>query len=403
MRRHLLVTNDFPPKIGGIQNYLWELWRRLPAGAAAVYTTPYSGTAAFDARQPFPIERSPEPWLIPYPWLTSRVRRMALEAECDLVLLDPAIPLGVIGPGLDLPYGVILHGAEVTIPGRLPALRQTLARTLRAASLVVSAGHYALAEAERCAGRSLPSIVIPPGVDSQRFSPPSPDARAKTRARYGVGADDILLATVSRLVPRKGMETLIRASAEVARRHSASPSGFASAGSASRPGSASAGSGPGFRVVIGGTGRQAGELAALASELAAPVDLPGRLGDDEVVDLYGAADLMAMLCNERWFGLEQEGFGIVFLEAAAVGLPQVAGRSGGAHEAVEHEVTGLIVDDPGDISAAAEAIERLIDDADLRHRLGRAARRRAVEEFDYSRLAGQLQGAIDSCDLRPPR
>ncbi|MGH1488236.1 MAG: glycosyltransferase family 4 protein [Acidimicrobiales bacterium] len=378
-RRHLLVTNDFPPKIGGIQNYLWELWRRLPTGVATVYATPYAATAAFDARQPFPIERSPEPWLIPYPWLPSRVRRLTVETDSELVLLDPAVPVGAIGPGLGLPYGVVLHGAEVTIPGRLPGLNTILGRTLRGASLVVSAGQYALTEAERCAGQALPAVVIPPGVDSDRFRPLNPEIRAKTRAEYGIADDQVLLAVVSRLVPRKGMETLIRAAAEVNRRREC--------GAAS------------LQVVIGGTGRQSRELADLVTELQAPVLLPGRLSDDAVAQLYGAADMMAMLCNERWFGLEQEGFGIVFLEAAAAGIPQIAGRSGGAHEAVSDGETGLIVDDPTDVRAVADAIERLVDDPDLRRKMGEAARKRAVEHFDYSHLAEQLQQAIDGCQL----
>ncbi len=380
MRRHLLVTNDFPPKIGGIQNYLWELWRRLPAGTASVYTTPHSGTAAFDARQPFAIERSPEPWLIPYPWLVDRIRRLAAETGSELVLLDPAIPLGAVGPRLGLPYGVILHGAEVTIPGRLPLLRSIMAATLRGASLVVSAGHYGLAEAERCAGRALPSVVVPPGVDGDRFRPATTEVRARVRKRHGLEPGDVLVATVSRLVPRKGMDTLIRAVADVARRTS--------------------GTGTGIRLVIGGEGRQAAELGELARRLDAPVELTGRLGDDDVVDLYGSADLMAMLCNERWFGLEQEGFGIVFLEAAAAGIPQIAGRSGGAHEAVEHGVTGLVVDDPADVSAAVDALHRLVTDPDERAKMGEAARRRALEQFDYGLLAAKLQDEIDRCSLR---
>lgn len=380
MRNHLLVTNDFPPKIGGIQNYLWELWRRLPAGAAAVHTTPYTATAAFDANQPFPVERSAEPWLIPYPWLPSRVRKLAGRFGSELVLFDPAIPVGLIGPRLGMPYGVILHGAEVTIPGRLPGLHSLLAPTLRSASLVISAGQYALTEAERCAGRALPSVVIPPGVDAQRFRPLGPSARAVERARLGLDDNDVLLATVSRLVPRKGMQTLIRAAAEVTRRRS--------------------GSGPRLQVIIGGSGRQSRDLQAEIERTGAPVRMAGRLPDDEVVALYGAADVMAMLCNERWFGLEQEGFGIVFLEAAACGLPQIAGRSGGAHEAVEQDVTGLIIDDPTDIRAAADAIEALMDAPDRRQKMGEEARRRAVDRFDYDRLAEQLQQSVDECNLR---
>ncbi len=379
MRRHLLVTNDFPPKIGGIQNYLWELWRHLPAGAAAVLTTPYRGTAAFDAAQPFPIERSPEPWLGPYPWLGARVRAHADRHGAELVLFDPALPLGAVAPSLGRPYGVVLHGAEVTIPARLPGTRRSMARVLAGASLVVSAGRYALDEAERCVGRSLPSVVVPPGVDADRFVPLAPDRRARVRLDHGIGVDDVLVAAVSRLVPRKGMATLIRAVVEADRRLGHD--------------------GPRLRLVIGGTGRQRGELDDLVRSLDAPVQLTGRLGDAAVAELYGAADLMAMLCHERWFGLEQEGFGIVFLEAAAAGVPQIAGRSGGAHEAVEDGVTGLIVDRPTDVDAAATALVELATDPERRAKYGEAARRRAVDAFDYRVLAAQLQRAIDAVPL----
>ncbi|MEM9561425.1 MAG: glycosyltransferase family 4 protein [Actinomycetota bacterium] len=380
MRRHLLVTNDFPPKIGGIQNYLWELWRHLPAGAAAVLTTPYRGTAAFDAAQPFPIERAPEPWLGPYPWLPARVRANADRHGAELVLFDPALPLGAIAPSLGRPYGVVLHGAEVTIPARLPGTGRLMARVLAGSSLVVSAGRYALDEAERCVGRPLPSVVIPPGVDAARFAPLPPRRRAEVRSEHGIGVDEVLVATVSRLVPRKGMATLIRAVVEADRRLGHD--------------------GPRLRLVIGGNGRQRAELDELVRSLDAPVRLTGRLSDAAVAELYGAADLMAMLCHERWFGLEQEGFGIVFLEAAAAGIPQIAGRSGGAHEAVEDGVTGLVVDHPTDVDAAATALVELATDPERRAKDGEAARRRAVEAFDYRTLATQLQHAIDDASLR---
>ena len=115
--RHLLVTNDFPPKIGGIQSLLWEWWRRLPPDSFAVLTSPYEGAAEFDAEQPFRVERTREPVLLPHPWMVRRVDQLAAEFGADLVVLDPAVPLGLIGPSLSLPYDVVLHGAEVTVPG----------------------------------------------------------------------------------------------------------------------------------------------------------------------------------------------------------------------------------------------------------------------------------------------
>ena len=126
----------------------------------------------------------------------------------------------------------------------------------------------------------------------------------------------------------------------------------------------------------------------------APARLLGRVAEAELAELYGAADLFAMLCRRRWFGLEQEGFGIVFLEAAAAGVAQVAGASGGAAEAVEHGVAGLVVSDPGDAAAVAAALASLIEDPDRRRRLGATARRRAEEQFGYDRLAGDLCRAL---------
>ena len=124
--KHLLVTNDFPPKIGGIQSLLWEWWRRLPPESFAVLTSPYAGTAEFDAGEPYRIERTREPVLLPHPWMVHQVNELAKDFGADFVVIDPAVPLGLIGPSLQLPYDLVLHGAEVTVPGRLPGAKQTL-------------------------------------------------------------------------------------------------------------------------------------------------------------------------------------------------------------------------------------------------------------------------------------
>lgn len=373
MVRHLLVTNDYPPKIGGIQNYLWELWRRLPADDVVVHTTPYEGADEFDAAQAHAIIRSAEPWLLPQPVLVARVNRLIAEHDAQLVVLDPAVPVGLIGPHLDVPYGVVLHGAEVTIPGRIPGSRQLLNRVLRGASGVISAGRYAADEAARSLRTELPPCtVIPPGVDADRFRPLDAATRAAVRHRYGVGPDQPLIVSVSRLVPRKGMDTLITASVQLRREF------------------------PDLAVLIAGRGRDSGRLQGLIDDAGAPVTLLGRLPEPELIELYGAGDVFAMLCRSRWGGLEQEGFGIVFVEAAAAGVPQVAGRSGGAHEAVVHGETGLIVDDPTDASAVAATLGELLRHPERRQQMAAAARERAVADFDYDRLAARLGAAVDA-------
>jgi phosphatidyl-myo-inositol dimannoside synthase len=363
---HLLVTNDFPPKLGGIQSYLWELWRRLDPDSFTVLTTPHDGSDAWDAGQAFRIERVSQRMLLPTRALARRIDSLAAETGAGLVVLDPALPVGMVGTRLRLPYGVVLHGAEVTVPGRLPGSRQLLGRVLRGAAEVVAAGGYPAVEAERAAGRPLPVTVVPPGVDTERFRPLDPEQRAKARARFGLPEDGRVVVSLSRLVPRKGMDVLIEAAARLA------PSR------------------PDLLVAIGGSGRDRSRLDRLVARSGAPVRMLGRVPDDDVAELYGCADVFAMLCRNRWGGLEQEGFGIVFLEAAACGIPQVAGDSGGAAEAVVDGQTGVVIDRPSDARAVATALARLVDDPDRRRVLGAASRTRTGAEFGYDGLARRL-------------
>jgi phosphatidyl-myo-inositol dimannoside synthase len=368
--KHLLVTNDFPPKIGGIQSYLWELWRRLPPESFAVLTSPHSGAEQWDRQQPFLVRRVREPVLLPHPIMVNRVQAMAAELGAELVVLDPALPLGLIGPSLDLPYDVVLHGAEVTVPGRLPGSRPLLAAVLRRARRVITAGGYPASEGERAAERTLDVVVVPPGVDVERFHPLEAEQRPVARSRFGIPPDVPLVVGVSRLVPRKGFDTLLRAAGRLRGDH------------------------PDLVVAIAGGGRDEARLRRLAGEVDATAIFLGRVPDDDLPSLYGCADIFAMLCRNRWGGLEQEGFGIVFLEAAACGVPQVAGASGGAAEAVLDGQTGRVIDPPEDVEAVAEAIGSLLADPARRARWGAAARQRVLAEFTYDGLAERLGAAL---------
>jgi phosphatidyl-myo-inositol dimannoside synthase len=368
--KHLLVTNDFPPKVGGIQNYLWELWRRLPPDDVVVLTTPYAGTAEWDREQAFRIVRTREPVLLPQPWLARRIDQLATEVGAELVVLDPALPIGLVGPWLKHPYGLVLHGAEVAVPGRVPFTKPLLSKVLRDARVIIAAGGYPAAEGRHAAGRDLPIVPVPPGVDVDRFYPRTEAERADTRAKYGIPTEALMVLGQSRLVPRKGFDVLLRAAATVAGKY------------------------PALQVVIGGSGRDRARLEKVAKEAGAPAIFLGRVPEEDLAAMHGAADVFAMLCRNRWGGLEQEGFGIVFLEAAASGVPQLAGRSGGAAEAVVHNETGLIVDDPDSVADVADALDRLLADGDLRATLGKAARQRAEEVFTYDTLALRLAEAL---------
>jgi phosphatidylinositol alpha-1,6-mannosyltransferase len=350
----LLVTNDFPPKIGGIQSYLYELWRRLPPGETTVLTTPHAGAAAWDAAQAFRVERTREPVLLPTPGLARRIDELAREVRADVVFLDPALPLGLVGPRIAAaPWVAVLHGAEVTVPGRLPGSRRALGRVLRAAAGVVAAGAYPAREARRAAGGTLAGVVIPPGVDIDRFTPASSSAIVRSeRIALGLDPDRPTVVAVSRLVPRKGIDVLLDALSILELD---------------------------LQLAIVGDGRDRGRLEARSHRLGLDdrVHFLGRVPDAELPSAYRAGDAFVMVCRDRWAGLEAEGFGIVFLEAAASGLPSIAGRSGGSHEAVVDGETGMVID-PDDVMLLAQSIERLLVDGALRDRMGAAARAWAV-------------------------
>jgi phosphatidylinositol alpha-1,6-mannosyltransferase len=245
---------------------------------------------------------------------------------------------------------------------------------LDGAAGVLAAGSYPADEAARAAGRPLAGLVIPPGVDVDRFRPSDhAAARAATRRRFGLPEEAPLVLGVSRLVPRKGFDVLIDAVARLDRVLSSPPAGGA------------------VHLALAGSGRDRARLARRAARagLAGRFHLLGRVPDDDLAAVYGAADVFAMCCRERWGGLEAEGFGIVFLEAAACGVPAVAGRSGGASEAVDDGTTGFVVD-PRDAGAVAGAVGRLLTEPALRRTMGAAARARVESAFAYDILAARL-------------
>jgi len=372
--KHLLVTNDFPPKVGGIQNYLWELWRRLPPDDFVVLTSPYEGAEVFDRSQPYRIVRTREPVLLPSPLMVRRIRALAAQFGASVVVLDPAVPLGLVGPHLGLPYALALHGAEVTVPARLPLGKQAMARVLGAATLLIGGGGYPVAEARRAQPQLPPVVEIPPGVDASRFRPLPPDERTQARNSFGISEGQRLVLSVSRLVPRKGMDVLIEAASRLR----------------------STGEFSDLEVAVAGVGRDHARLQRLIRRTGSPTRLLGRVADADLPGLYAAADLFVLCCRTRWGGLEQEGFGIVLLEAAATGLACVAGNSGGANEAVSDTRTGLVVSDPRDPAQLAGHLRHLLANPALAATMGAAGRARAKTEFSYDTLAVRLREALDT-------
>jgi phosphatidylinositol alpha-1,6-mannosyltransferase len=378
---HLLVTNDFPPKVGGIQRYLYELWGRLDRSSFAVLASrSHPDAARHDARladEGWRIERYPAGMLLPTPRLAAQVRAQAARLGAGLVVLDPMLPLGAIGPRLGLPYALVLHGAEVTVPARLPATSSLTRRVLAGARLALCAGTYPRAEATRLLGKRRggrpggPSFVeVPPPVDIRRFRPLRSAERQAARERFGIEPEARVVLSVSRLVPRKGIDTLVRAAHRMASLIEQ------------------------LEVVVGGSGRDRSRLERLARRGPARVRFFGEVHEEDLPLLYGAADVFVMACRTRFAGLEAEGFGMVFLEAQACAVPAIAGPSGGAPEAVEDGATGYVLTDARDDAALARLLARLLFDEGLRRSMGEAARQRVERSFDAEVLARRLAQAL---------
>ncbi len=366
----LLVTNDFPPKTGGIQSYLYELWRRLPATDTTVFTTAFDGARAWDAGQAFRVVRADQRTFWPTPGLARDIDALAREVRADVVFVDPMLPLGLVGPRLRAaPYTVVAHGAEITVYGRVPGTRLLGRRVLCGAAAIVAAGGYPAREAVRCRGTS--SRGCRDSARRRRRAVPSGRSCA-------AGRDPASVRTRPRAAARARV-VAARAAQGIRRRHRRDARA------------------PHVQLAIAGGGRDRARLERLAGTNTTFV---GRVPGADLPALYACADVFAMCCRERWAGLEAEGFGIVFLEAAACGVPAVAGRSGGAHEAVVDGETGFVVSPraTGDVRAA---LELLTEDEKLRAQMGAAARRRACDNFAYddlvARLAPIARGDFSGC------
>ncbi|MFI9362941.1 glycosyltransferase family 4 protein [Kitasatospora sp. NPDC053057] len=376
MHRTLIVTNDFPPRPGGIQAFVHNMAVRQPAGSIVVYASTWrDGTEVrrFDAEQPFPVIRDRTKVMVPTPRVTRRAAEILRAEKCDSVWFGAAAPLGLMAPTLRRAgAGRLLgmtHGHEAAW-AQLPGSRQLLRRIGAGTDVLTYLGEYtrsriAAAVGPRAAARM---VQLPPGVDESTFHPAS--GGAEVRRRLGL-ADRPVVVCVSRLVPRKGQDTLIEAMPQIL---------------ADVPDAV-------LLIVGGGPYRADLEKLADAKGVRASVRFTGSVPWEELPAHYGAGDVFAMPCRTRRGGLDVEGLGIVYLEASATGLPVVAGDSGGAPDAVLEGETGYVVPG-GSAAAAAERIVRLLGDEELRRRMGEAGRRWVERSWRWDLLAGRLTSLL---------
>jgi phosphatidylinositol alpha-1,6-mannosyltransferase len=372
MSRTLLVTNDFPPRPGGIQSFVHNLALRQPAGSLVVYASTWRGAAKFDAEQPFEVVREDTGMLLPTPGVARRARELARAYDCDTVWFGAAAPLGLLAPGLRRRAGItravaLTHGHEVGWAA-LPGARGLLRRIGRGADVVTYLGEYTRVRLARVLDGLTTLERLAPGVDVDAFTPEVDGA--PVRSRYGL-TDRPVVVCVSRLVPRKGQDALIRALPAIRRRV---------------PDAA-------LLLVGGGPYRSALERLARETGVERAVHLTGSVPWKELPAHYAAGDVYAMPCRTRRRGLDVEGLGIVYLEASATGLPVVAGDSGGAPDAVREGETGYVVGGRDD-AAVAQRIARLLEDPALARRMGAAGRAWVQEEWRWERQADRLQAML---------
>src|SRR6266508_2662000 len=363
--RTLIVTNDFPPRVGGVQQYVWNVAANLPPDRVAVLAPNWPGWRDHDDALPFPVHRFPTTVLWPSSDLAAKVRMVARGHGSEVVLFGHGLPLALLGPALDddgLPYVVATHGTEYWF-ALTPVLHALLQRATSRAARVLAVSRFTGRVIRTAVPRGVPLSLLPPGVATDRFRPDAPGAGA-VRARHGL-SDRPLVLCVSRLVPRKGQDVLIRALPAIRRRE------------------------PDAALLIVGDGPDATRLRALAADHAHAVVFAGKVPDADLPAYHAAADVFAVPCRSRLAGLEVEGFGIVFLEAAASGRPVVAGDAGGAAEAVADGETGLVVDGrhPG---AVSEAVAGLLANPARSEAMGKAGRARVERLFTWPRRVGGL-------------
>jgi len=371
--RVLVVTNDLPPRVGGIQYYVDQLCRGLvdSGDEVTVYGSSYQGDQQWDRTAPYRVVRESTSMLLPTGRTLRHAQRLVDHTRAEVVVFGAALPLALMGRSIrqrtGVPFVAFTHGLEVSA-ARAPGGRRLLRSIARDAAAITFVSHWCDALLRPALGPGPAYSMLPPAVDPAVFHP-GVDGTA-IRDRHGFG-DDPVVVCVSRVVERKGQDQLLRGLTELRRRV------------------------PGSRLLIVGGGPYLEQLRRLAADLGVTdhVVITGQVPEHELAQHYAAGDVFAMPCRERRGGLEVEAFGIVFIQAQAVGRPVVAGRIGGVPDALRDGETGLLVDGE-DQRAVVDVLAGLLGDPERATRMGRAAERFVSEDFTWDRRTRELRSLL---------
>lgn len=387
-KRILLLARVFPPRVGGIENYIYNVSHRLASYHDLTVVTPTEpGDQAFDALQNFKIVRTPR-----LPFIRNRFRTPLLgmlffslreafrfkphQIHCDQV--DSAFLAWLMTVWSGIPYIVYSHGMEIS-EGKLKTPKKIV---LGDADAVIANSKDTHRKLDQILSVPKEHIhIIPPGVDTSRFNTQLDGTQI--RRMHGLVGKKIIL-TVGRMsrTRSKGQDTVIRALPRILAQV---PEAI-------------------YLLVGSGDGRL--ELEVLAQQLGVreKVVFVGRVSNDELPEYYAASDVFVMLSRDRQTkqgGVLGEGFGIVFLEAGACGKPVVGSNSGGIPDAVVDGLTGRLVD-PNDQDSAEEAIISLLRDEALAQRLGEQGRLRVEESYTWDETAKRMDKVIAVIDEGTP-
>ncbi|MCF2707126.1 glycosyltransferase family 4 protein [Arcanobacterium haemolyticum] len=374
MLRTLLVTNDFPPRKGGIQTYLEGFVQELDPSNLVVYASspPDGGAAEYDATHPWLTIRYPGTIMLPIPSVRRRMQDIIREHNIEVVWFGASTPLGIMARAAKAAGAKHVisttHGHEIGW-SMVPGSRSVAKKALRSADTVTYLTRATLRRLRSVIG-STHIVRMPGGINPEQFAF-SASNRATLRARYGIGQEPVVVC-ISRLVKRKGQDTLILAWPEIR------------------------GEFPDAKLVIVGKGPYADDLHHLAdivsgsdTGLRDSIIFTGEVPYDELAAHYSLGDIFAMPCRTRDGGLDIEGLGIVYLEAYAAGLPVVAGDSGGAPEAVKVGETGLVAAGHS-VAATSASIRYLLAHPEKARAMGEAGRAWVDEQWRWRHLAQPL-------------